>query len=1289
MIQLKVYDSPEKLEQYWIDLYETEPIKLTLSIEDITNADATSTYSKTFKVPGTRKNAEFFKNAFEIDGTLFDVTVKKPAEILVDGAEFKQGQIRLQKIYRNEDLDRIDYELLFLGETRDFSSIIGDKSLCELGMNELIGGPTNTILQPADVQQSWLAYPESPSLTAGLHNGDIIYPLVDHGNSYDSAGIAEQTKIALTTSATGSKIFVNSGAGDPLNINRLKPMIRAKRIVDQIFQDAGYTYSSDFFESALFKQIYISAWGNEAEVIAGSQTSNANSNNVASGNNVTGIQYAGDRLYWPLNWIDPGTNLSNEVSGGTVYNVPAAGTYTIQASAYYEGSQENSDYSSTPIDGQLVLRNYTTSTDVAVGPVGFGTGTTLQVAYTGGLSPGHKIGVEVRPGTGTDNDYVTQVYFAVTAAPGLYNPVSGLDCQYKQIDFIKDILTAFRLVLAPDPNKPQNFIVEPWQTYINSGQLHDWSHKLVESKDFVSEPVFFSQSDVIDFKFQPGGDYTNIYHQQAYENVYGYLEFNSNNDLLKGKREIKLLGIAPTIMVQIEGADGTLDDNTVIPQIHTHSSEDVGLQHLPIKAKTRMLFYNGLKPFNDNPQDRWFLETTTGSIELNEYPLVSPYQTWPIQQQTLNLNWANDVQYWGQLAGYNANGTTLYSEYWSRYISSLYNKYSRRVTAYFVLNNVDLNYFSFDDTIFINGTYYRPEKILDLQVGDYTEVQVQLLTANDYRPTFIQDELLTGVIIEAFNETCGEGLGYIEVQTNGTPEFTWSLTGGLTGTALIGAPAGNAPYSFTIENVPPGTYSLTLTDSLGRDWVEEVTVPLSSATPIVASIVTTPTSDCFTCDGGIQVTPSGGTAPYTIQWLDGGTGTDTDIYIFTNNQTTGPDFYQALTIDPVDPATYPQYTDYWRQIRPFFRNEDPISPNYDPAVINGYNPPNPAIPYFDGNNAIHFGTGVEGTYDWNWTLELTNIQGVTINEGDLYIEELIQEFPGDPTLIIQHPLPALPIDGTPVQWVLPGTFTSDPNVVQEVLFRFEIKDTPGGASYTGKLVGYRGDLTLLGEGGSNRTDLCPNQTYSFVIQDSLGCFSQQYDVTIPCETEEYVYIARRHNTECTQLGLQDFIVQSANPINFADVFTIQELDGCYSIVSETTQQPQYVIDQFFVDCAACTGGAPEIYHSYVLESCIDQSILDPIILSSFYAVGTIMNLSLNPAIRYTVTQYNGLTSTLPNATRLGIYEHCDSPTQTPPTDPVDGGGTTSPSTGTGGEDTTVPPGEGGRVEGEAPSGGIE
>ena len=34
MLQLKVYESTAKEEQFFLDLYDTEPIKLTISIED-------------------------------------------------------------------------------------------------------------------------------------------------------------------------------------------------------------------------------------------------------------------------------------------------------------------------------------------------------------------------------------------------------------------------------------------------------------------------------------------------------------------------------------------------------------------------------------------------------------------------------------------------------------------------------------------------------------------------------------------------------------------------------------------------------------------------------------------------------------------------------------------------------------------------------------------------------------------------------------------------------------------------------------------------------------------------------------------------------------------------------------------------------------------------------------------------------------------------------------------------------------------------------------------------------
>ena len=883
MIQLKVYDSPAKVEQTFLDLYETEPIKLTLSIEDITNADATSTFSKTFKVPGTRKNWEFFKNAFDVDGTMFDVTVKKPAEILVDGAEFKQGHIRLQKIYLNTLEDKIDYELVFLGETRNFSSLIGDRSLCELEMPDVVGGASGALTYN-DVVESWKAYPAdrgydtnpasgtykaeitfAPSLTNGLHDGNIIYPLIDHGNTYDSAGNVDQTRISVD----GSYNFTQQSS--PLFINRLKPMIRAKRIWDQIFSDAGYTYESQFIDSALFQQIYISAFGNLPNVNWDNGASSTNSENIAHGENPSG---AINSIVYTTNIIDAGGNFTPTTFGGgayTAYQIPLGGEYCMEASIYWLGTFESSDYISTPVGAKLVIWNNTQS--VALAETSYQpSGSTIIVSgtFNTATTPNFAIGDEiilrvVEQSLVTDY-FVDDVSFSVTCAPGIFNPITAFDCTYKQIDFIKDILTSFRLVLAPDPNNPLNFIVEPWQEYINSGDVLDWSHKLVENRDVQVEPLFYDQSAEIEFAMQPGGDYVNIYHQQATDHVYGWLQFQSNNDLLIGKRDVKLIGMAPTPIAVIEGGD----TDYILPQIHTHSATDTGTQHLAIKARTRMLFYNGLQYINTIAH-RWYLDgwTMSATDHFHYYPLVSPYQEWPITPTSLNLNFANDIQYWGAVPGYNDNGYTLYTEYWSRYIESLYNKYSRRVTANFVLNNIDLNNFSFDDTIFVNGTYYRPEKIIDVQIGQYSEATVQLITANDYRAKSIYDETLTNFSVVGYPGNCHNEAGYIDVTTDGTPGFTWQLSNGASGSALTSAPPGAAPYTFSIPNVVAGTYTVTVTDSLGRTNSAPVTITAPVFANVQAAFTITDATSCRgACNGQISVSPSGGVAPYTIEWSD-------------------------------------------------------------------------------------------------------------------------------------------------------------------------------------------------------------------------------------------------------------------------------------------------------------------------------------------------------------------------------------------------------------------------------------
>ena len=183
MLQLRVNGTGFYDDFVYIDLYETDPIKLNLSLESLETFAPQSTFTRSFRVPATTNNYKFFSSVFSINGYDFDVTVKHPATLLVGTNEYKNGHLRLVKIYHSNDERHIDYEVVFYGETRDFSSITGN-------LNEIDLSEYNHVLNFANITSSWQAYPENGlgGLNDGLLNGDVVYPLVNFGNTYNSAG---------------------------------------------------------------------------------------------------------------------------------------------------------------------------------------------------------------------------------------------------------------------------------------------------------------------------------------------------------------------------------------------------------------------------------------------------------------------------------------------------------------------------------------------------------------------------------------------------------------------------------------------------------------------------------------------------------------------------------------------------------------------------------------------------------------------------------------------------------------------------------------------------------------------------------------------------------------------------------------------------------------------------------------------------------------------------------------------------------------------------------------------
>ena len=92
---------------------------------------------------------------------------------------------------------------------------------------------------------------------------------------------------------------------------------------------------------------------------------------------------------------------------------------------------------------------------------------------------------------------------------------------------------------------------------------------------------------------------------------------------------------------------------------------------------------------------------------------------------------------------------------------------------------------------------------------------------------------------------------------------------------------GTAPYSYRWSNgattqdlsgVPAGTYTVTITDALGCTATASATITQPGA--LVLTTTLTSPSCCASSTGGIDLTVSGGTAPYSYRWSNGATTQD-------------------------------------------------------------------------------------------------------------------------------------------------------------------------------------------------------------------------------------------------------------------------------------------------------------------------------------------------------------------------------------------------------------------------------
>jgi hypothetical protein len=204
-----------------IELLESLKPNLTFNISDIAKPDQRkSDFSKTIRLPASKKIRKVFENIFEINIDLqtFNPNLKTDVLYLVDGEINLEGYLQLKKI-NILDNDDIVFECTLLGNTANFIQALGDK---ELDDTTMLWSNLNHNWTKAIQQSSWTATP-------GV---GYVYPLIDYG-------------------------FSNNFTATQFSVNQIYPAAFVKEYVDRMFDAAGFTYNSTFFNSAPFEDLII------------------------------------------------------------------------------------------------------------------------------------------------------------------------------------------------------------------------------------------------------------------------------------------------------------------------------------------------------------------------------------------------------------------------------------------------------------------------------------------------------------------------------------------------------------------------------------------------------------------------------------------------------------------------------------------------------------------------------------------------------------------------------------------------------------------------------------------------------------------------------------------------------------------------------------------------------------------------------------------------------------------------------------------------------------------------
>jgi len=707
-----------------LDVFEGLDFSFNYSVSDIREPDTRQTeYTKTIKCPGTSNNNTLFGNLFEADianpfdpnidniGVNFNPNKKASVQVLQNSLPVLDGSMQLRRISVTDG--HIQYEVVFIGRLIDLFGVWGDRK-----MNE-VDESGNYIIDLSEFDHALTQANQEASWSAPIGEG-YVYPLIDYGFS---TGLVD---------ANGIRTY-------PAVYQR--PAVYVKEYFNKMFALAGATYSgsilndtqADGFE---FDRLII-PWAASIEL----SDQDIREREVFANRTI-------DRELYPL--PEPPTGYLYDMNQTTLdengqldlltseFTINESGTYSFSGLMKVRVEKTSNGGNTAPLDILMVLRLngvvYNSqpmqfNLPQTVDPIGFSVSTDMAFTFPDlPFSAGDVVTLRYTVPLG--NFLVFNDAFLLSSSSVQMNVAQqflglgqtlrmnfGLpDLTIK--DFFLSIVKMFNLYMVPDKTVADLYHFYTRDEFYASGQLRDWTYKMDRSQAIDITPMGLLSGREYIYTYAADEDYYNTRYQSKYGRSYGTRRLDIDNDFVPSEKVNEIV-FSPTPLAN-DGAS-----SRIIPKIY---DADISNGAVSIDHNVRILYYGGLLP--SNPM--WRHQGLTDILRTT-YPYAGHWNN-PITP-TLDINFGLSFEYY-----YQGNGATgpiqftnnnLFKAYHERQFLEIASKDSKLITAMFLLNPLDIHQLDFRDTILIDQTYYRLNKVLNYNPFKSGLTKVELFKAGD------------------------------------------------------------------------------------------------------------------------------------------------------------------------------------------------------------------------------------------------------------------------------------------------------------------------------------------------------------------------------------------------------------------------------------------------------------------------------------------------------------------------------------------------------------------------------